>query len=171
MPWWAVLSSGPEQQLRLRLLAPAPAPTPAPFRLRGPPRLRTGELTSGGVTAVTGPEQPKCRLRSDSRAGLGFGGRDLVGRDLVACSRFWGRDRVATAVVRGASPFWKSSFVRATNRHGRDHRQICRSPLVLPVGHAEWRKHPGANSLPTQPLLNQGMRLHESIGGHGSHEF
>ena len=77
----------------------------------------------------------------------GFGGRDLVGRDLVACSRFWGRDRVATAVVRGASPFWKSSFVRATNRHGRDHRQICRSPLVLSVGHAEWRKHPGANSL------------------------
>ena len=57
----------------------------------------------------------------------GFDGRDLVGRDLVACSRFWARDRVATAVVRGASPFWKSSFVRATNRHGRDH------PANLPL--------------------------------------
>ena len=57
----------------------------------------------------------------------GFYGRDLVGRDLVACSRFWARDRVATAVVRGASPFWKSSFVRATNRHGRDH------PANLPL--------------------------------------
>ena len=51
----------------------------------------------------------------------------MVGRDLVACSRFWARDRVATAVVRGASPFWKSSFVRATNRHGRDH------PANLPL--------------------------------------
>ena len=60
-------------------------------------------------------------------SGAGFGGRDLVGRDLVACSRFWARDRVATAVVRGASPFWKSSFVRATNRHGRDH------PANLPL--------------------------------------
>ena len=27
-------------------------------------------------------------------------------------------------------------------------RQICRSPLVLSVGHAEWRKHPGVIGFP-----------------------
>ena len=51
----------------------------------------------------------------------------MVGRDLFACSRFWGRDRLSTSVVRGASPFWKSSFVRATNRHVRD------NPANLPL--------------------------------------
>ena len=61
------------------------------------------------------------------RSGAGFDGRDLVGRDLVACSRFWARDRVATAVVRGASPFFATAVVRATNRHGRDH------PANLPL--------------------------------------
>ena len=121
-----------------------PSPSPA------------GKPTSaGGGTCARGSQQqePTALLRSSKgengercsrihgrESTAGFGGRDLVGRDLVACSRFWGRDRVATAVVRGASPFWGSSFVRATNRHGRDHRQICRSPLVLSVGHAEWRK-------------------------------
>ena len=51
----------------------------------------------------------------------------MVVRDLVACSRFWGRDRLSTSVVRGASPFWKSSFVRATNRHVRG------NPANLPL--------------------------------------
>ena len=80
-------------------------------------RKRVPRWSIGALTEVCG----------EAASGAGFDGRDLVGRDLVACSRFWARDRVATAVVRGASPFWKSSFVRAANRHGRDH------PANLPL--------------------------------------
>ena len=84
-----------------------------------------GCASQPAATAARGSRRVLSACRPVEPAG--FGGRDLVGRDLVACSRFWGRDRVATAVVRGASPFFATAVVRATNRHGRDH------PANLPL--------------------------------------
>ena len=78
----------------------------------------------------------------------GFGGRDLVGRDLVACSRFWTRDNSRQLSFAGPRPSGKvRSFAPQTDMVATT-RQICRSPLVLSVGHAEWRKHPGVIGFP-----------------------
>ena len=77
-------------------------------------------------------DREELRLRRRTRCSAGFGGRDLVVRDLVACSRFWGRDRLSTSVVRGASPFWKSSFVRAKKRQTRDRASVGHATLATP---------------------------------------
>jgi len=74
-------------------------------------------------------------------------------KDRHSCSRFWGRDRLSTSVVRGASPFWKSSFVRAKKRQTRDralagHATLATPCLFLPFFSQKYNPH-----LFTQPLL------------------
>ena len=63
-------------------------------RLPGPVKQRPRGTENNNASTIASAE-----LNSLS------GCRDLVGRDLFACSRFWGRDRLSTSVVRGASPF------------------------------------------------------------------